>query len=204
MDIQLQELLDKIRKEGVETAKAEAEKLLAEAEARRKTILAEANREAGEILRKAKDEAQRSEESAKAALAQLSRDSLLSFRSGLEALLAAVTKKELAQAYGPEVTAEAIAAAVKGLAGGAAEDLSVLLPPALLSKVEAKASSLLAAELKKGLVIKAGPGQASGFRIVEKDGAAYYDFSAETLAEIFAARVNARLAEALRAAAKGL
>lgn len=204
MDIQLQELLDKIRKEGLDAAKVEADKVMADADARGKALVSEARRQAEEILGKARAEARQSEESSRAALVQLSRDSLLAFRSGLEALLGAATRREVSAGFGPEVMAEAIAAAVKGLASGGAEDLGVLLPPDLLSKVEARATSLLSAELKKGLTIKAGPGLSSGFRIVEKNGAAYYDFSAENLAEIFSARVNARLAESLRAAAKGI
>jgi len=204
MDIQLQELLDKIRKEGVDAAKAEAAKVMGEAETQKKAMLDAAAKEAEAIVRKAKTEALQAEESSKAALFQLSRDSLLAFKAGLEGLLAAATKDEIVQAYGPEVMAEAIAAAVKGLAAGGSEDLAVLLPPSLLSKVEAKAASLLSAELKKGVVIKAGPGLSSGFRIAEKGGAAYYDFSAETLADIFSIRVNSRLAESLKAAAKGL
>ena len=171
MDIQLQELLDKIKKEGVESARSEAARILAEAEAQKKAIIEAAERDAGEIVRKAQAEARQAEESSTAALAQVSRDSLLAFRAGLEGILAAITRKEVSEAFGPDVMAEAIAVAVKGLAAGGAEDLSVLLPPALLSKVESKAASLLAAELRKGLVIKAGPGLSSGFRIVEKGGA---------------------------------
>lgn len=204
MDIQLQELLDKIKKEGVEAAKAEAATIMADCESRKKAILAEAEAQAAALVKKAEVEARKLEEGSKAALAQVSRDSLLAFRTGLESLLAAAMKAELGAAYGPEVLAEAIGAAVKALAAGGAEDLTVLLPPALLSKVEAKASALLAKELVKGTVIKASSELSSGFRIIQKDGAAYYDFSAESLAEIFSARLNSRLAESLRAAAKGL
>lgn len=204
MDIQLQELLEKIKKEGVEAAKAQADQVLSEAETKRKAILAEAEAQATAIVKKAEADARRLEEGSKAALAQVSRDSLLAFKSGLEALLGAAMKAELGAAYGPEVLAEAISVAVKALASGKTEDLTVLLPPALLSKVEAKASSLLAKELLKGTVIKASSELSTGFRIVEKDGAAYYDFSAESLAEIFSTRLNSRLAESLRAAAKGL
>ena len=52
MDIRLQELLDKIRKDGIEAAQTDAAKVLAEAEERRKAVLADAEREAKALDRK--------------------------------------------------------------------------------------------------------------------------------------------------------
>jgi V/A-type H+-transporting ATPase subunit E len=42
----------------------------------------------------------------------------------------------------------------------------------------------------------------AGFRISNKDGSAYYDFSAESVAELFSAYLNPRLAETLKNAVK--
>jgi len=49
MDIQLQELIDKIKKDGIESASADAARIRAEAEAEAKRIIAAAKKEA-EIL----------------------------------------------------------------------------------------------------------------------------------------------------------
>jgi len=170
MDIQLQELLEKIKREGVESARAAAEKIVAEAEAARRARIAEAEREAAAIVEKAKAESRRMEESGKAALSQASRDLLLAFRGSLEGLLAAATKSETQAALGPEVLAEALPAVVKGLAAGGAEDLVVLLNPQDLRKVEGRFTQLLAAELKKGVELKPHADIAAGFRIAEKNG----------------------------------
>jgi V/A-type H+-transporting ATPase subunit E len=42
----------------------------------------------------------------------------------------------------------------------------------------------------------------AGFRIGVKNGAAYYDYSAESLAEMFAAYLNPKVAALLKTAAK--
>ncbi|HOX91825.1 MAG TPA: V-type ATP synthase subunit E, partial [Spirochaetales bacterium] len=98
MDIRVQELLEKIKKEGVENAQAASASILKETEAERARILAQASKEAAAIIQKAQAEAARFEESSKAALNQASRDLLLAFRGELEKTLATVVRTETAAA----------------------------------------------------------------------------------------------------------
>ncbi|MCC7107588.1 MAG: V-type ATP synthase subunit E, partial [Chloroflexi bacterium] len=128
MELQLQELLDRIKREGVEAARAEAEKIVAQAGERAASLVQEAEREAQGIVARARADAARAEESGKAALVQASRDQLLAFREGVQALLDTLVRAEVRAAYGPEVVAEAIPAVLASLASGGAEDLAVLLP----------------------------------------------------------------------------
>jgi V/A-type H+/Na+-transporting ATPase subunit E len=204
MEIQLQELLDKIKSEGVEAARVEAARLLAEAEAKRKALLEEAEREARALVEKARADAARAEESGKAALSQASRDLILSFRDQLRGLLDAVVRAETAAAFGPAVLTEAIPAVLKAIAAGGGEDLKVLLPPAMLSRLEGGLAARLSAELKKGVELKPIDGLDSGFRISEKGGAAYYDFSAQSVAELLSRHLNARLSDILKQTARGI
>jgi V/A-type H+-transporting ATPase subunit E len=204
MEVQLQELLDRIKSEGIEQAKSQAADIIADAESRKASIVQEAEREARAIIEKARQEAARAEESGRAALSQASRDFLISFREQLERLLAAAVRRETNDAYGPEIMAEAIPVVVKALAAGGTDELSVLLPPAMLARLEGSLPALLGAELKKGVVLKPVPGIEAGFRIVERNGAAYYDFSADAVADIFASRLSLKLAETLRDAGKGI
>lgn len=201
MELQLQELLDRIQRDGVEAARAEAEKILAETEARRKAILVEADREASDIVARAKAQATRAEESGRAALAQASRDLLLSVRSRIQAILETVTRAEVEATYGPEVVAQALPAVLGALATGGAEDLSVLLPADLLKKVESQLTARLATAIKGGAALSSSADVGAGFRVSEKGGAAYYDFSASAVAEILSRHLNAQLAEILKSSA---
>jgi V/A-type H+-transporting ATPase subunit E len=204
MDIQLQELLDKIKREGVEAARAEAARLLAETEEKRRKILEDAEREARATIEKARSEAARAEASGRAALSQAARDLLLGFRGQVQALLDAAVKSDVAAAFGPELLAAAIPLAVKSLASGGQHELEALVSPQDMRKLEGQYAQRLAAELGKGVELKPHADLQAGFHIVEKGGAAYYDFSAEAVAELLSKRLNARLAELMRGSAKGL
>jgi V/A-type H+/Na+-transporting ATPase subunit E len=203
MEIQLQEMLDRIKRDGVEAAKAEAARIIATAEARAKELLAEAERQARTALDRAAADARRMEEAGKAALSQASRDLLLGFRDQLRSLLDALIRADTAAGYGPEVLAEAIPAVVKALAQGGTEDLAVLLPPAMLAKLDARMISRLAAELTKGVELRPAPTLDAGFRVSAKDGSAYVDFSADAVAELLSLHLNARLSQILKDAARG-
>ena len=70
MDIRVQELLDKIKDDGVEHAEAEAAKIRAAAEEARAALLDAARKEAKAIVEKGKADAARDEASGRAALKQ--------------------------------------------------------------------------------------------------------------------------------------
>lgn len=204
MDIQLQELLEKIRHEGVESAEQEAARIAAEAESSREALVKAAEKEAAEILRRAREEAKKIEESGNAALAQASRDLFLSFKGRLEGLLSELVKEETKAAFGPEVLKDAIPAAVKALAEGGEGDLVLLMPQASREALEKHFQSAFAALVKSGIEVRPYADLDAGFRLASKDGSAYYDFSAEALAELFSKHLNARLAEIVRGAARGM
>ncbi|NLJ47248.1 MAG: V-type ATP synthase subunit E [Treponema sp.] len=200
MDIRLQELLDKIRKDGIEAAQTDAAKVLAEAEERRKSVLAEAEREAKALLAKAKADAERFEEAGKAALEQAARNLVISFRTEISAVLSAIVRADTEKALSGSVLEAAIPAVLAAWKDKGTDDLAVLLPPAELAKLEGYFRKKLEAELKRGLELKPFPGIKAGFRIAEKDGTAYYDFSADSLAEMLSQYLNARLGEIAAAA----
>lgn len=195
MDIRLQELLDKIRKDGIEAAQTDAAKVLAEAEERRRAVLADAEREAKALLAKAKADAERFEEAGKAALEQAARNLVISFRTEIAAVLAAIVRTDTERAFSGSVLEAAIPAVLAAWKDKGTDDLAVLLPPGELAKLEGSFRKKLESELKKGLELRPFPGIKAGFRIAEKDGSAYYDFSADYLAEMLSQYLNARLGE---------
>ncbi|MDR2019407.1 MAG: V-type ATP synthase subunit E, partial [Treponema sp.] len=77
MDIQLQELIDRIKKDGIESASDEASRLKAQAEAEAKRSVDAANKEAAAIISRGKADAERSEKAGIAALEQASRNLVL-------------------------------------------------------------------------------------------------------------------------------
>ena len=60
---------------------------------------------------------------------------------------------------------------------------------------------LIPDRISKGLEIKPDKTLSNGFRIGLKDGSAFYDYSAESVAELFSAYLNPRVAAILKQAA---
>jgi V/A-type H+-transporting ATPase subunit E len=116
--------------------------------------------------------------------------------------------RELAESYGDDALKAALPDIIKGWAAkdsaGGADSLSLILPEAQLKRLEAFFREKLSSELKKGLELKSDRNLGAGFRIANRDGSAYYDFSAESVAELLSAYLNPRLAEILQNQAKGM
>jgi len=203
VDIQVQELIDKIKKDGIESAAEEAAKKRQEAEAEAKRIVETAKKEAAKVTEKAKQDAERSEKAGVAALEQAARNLLLVFRDEVQALLDKIVSEQVKAAYGDELLKKVIPEALSAWNPKEQGSLDVLLGEDSLTKLSAFFKTKLAATLKKGLELKPDAGLSGGFRIAAKDGSAYYDFSADSVAEMFCAYLNPRLAEILRESAKG-
>ncbi len=204
MDVQLQELIDKIKKDGVATAEAEAAKKIAEAEKKAESIVADAQAKAGEIIKNAKAETERMQKASDEAIVQAGRNMLLSFKDSLVAELDGLIQAETAKAETKDVLAKLIPETVKAWAKNSeASELSVLLGEKDLKALESSLTAELKSEISKGLEIKLDKTLTAGFRIGVKNGAAFYDYSAESLAEMFASYLNPKVAALMKEAAKG-
>lgn len=200
MDVQLQELIDKIKSEGIKTAEEESARVLKEAEHKSNDIIADAHKEASGIIAKAKQEAHRFEQTAKEAVKQAGRNTILSLRTRITEIFDAVIAEETKQAYSLKVLEEAIVSLIKAWNKKQIPNLQVLLSVPDLKKIEKQLKSRLAAELKKGIELKPFPELQAGFRIAMKDGSAYYNFSDQGIAEILAEYMNPRIAEIVQEA----
>ena len=116
MDVQLQELIDKIKKDGVASAENASAAIIAEAEKKAAQIVAEAEAKADNILKSAKTETERMEKSSKDAIAQAGRNLLISFRDGVTVSLDALIKKEVTEAYNADMLKTLIPETVKAWA----------------------------------------------------------------------------------------
>jgi V/A-type H+-transporting ATPase subunit E len=200
MDVQLQELIDKIKSEGIKTAEQESARVLREAEHKANDIIANAHDNASSIIAKAKEEAHRFEQTAKEAVKQAGRNTILSLRTRVTEIFNAVIAEETKQAYSLKVLEEAIVSLIKAWNKKQIPNLQVLLSASDLKKIEKQLKSRLAAELKKGVELKPFPELQAGFRIAMKDGSAYYNFSDQGIAEILAEYMNPRIAEIVQEA----
>ena len=203
MEVQLQELIDKIKKDGIESASGEAARIKSEAEAEAARIVSAARKEADDIVSRGKADAARSEKAGIAALEQASRNLVLAFKGEIQALLDKIVAGAAVSAYSENTLKEVLPGLLKEwVSKGGSESINLLLSEKDLGKLEGWAKSALAAELKNGLELKSDRNLAAGFRIANKDGSAYYDFSAESVAELLSSYLNPHLAGILKSAAQ--
>jgi V/A-type H+-transporting ATPase subunit E len=203
MEIQLKELIETIKREGIDSADSRAAEIIAGAEAKARAVNARAEEEAARILAEAKREIARTEQSSKEAIAQAGRDLILGLEKRIIALFDGIIKTQSRDALQGKGLEEAVAGLVKAWAAKGSAELEVLLPTGELEKIEGSLRAKLAEELKKGVVLKPVSRIDAGFRIGESGGSAHYDFTAEGIAEILAEYLNPRLAEIMNSLSKG-
>ena len=202
MDIQVQELIDKIKKDGIESASGEAARIKQEAEAEAKRIVDAANKEAGEIISRGKADAERFEKAGVAALEQASRNLVLAFKGEIQNLLDRIVAHEVSTSYGDDALKATLPDLIKSWAAKEGDALAVILSEAELEKLEGFFTKKLSSEIKKGLTLNSDRNLGAGFRIANKDGSAYFDFSADSVAELLSAYLNPRLGEILKNSVK--
>ena len=203
MDIQLQELIDKIKKDGVASAEAKAQEIIAEAEKKAASIISSAEEKADSIIKSGKAETERMEKASIDAIRQAGRNLLISFRDGVNAQLSALIATETSKVYNADMLKTLIPETVKAWASkDDVNSLSVLLSEKDLKELEKDLEAALKEQINSGLEIKLDNSLTKGFRIGTKDGSAFYDFSAESVADLFSAYLNPKTSAIMKEAAK--
>ena len=201
MEVQLQELIEQIKKDGVAAAEAEAKAILEQANAQAEQIIAEAKTQAEKLLSDAKAETQRNTKSGEEAIRQAGRNLLLSFRESVTRELQAITAENVTAAYASEALPQLIADTVACWAKQPdAEDLAIILPGDALKNLEGALLAALKEKMLTGVTLKANDNFSGGFRIAVNQGSAYYDFSTEAVVEMLSGYLSPRVADLLKEA----
>ena len=201
MEIQLQELIDQIKKDGVEAAEAQAEAIILSAKAEAEKIISDAKAQADKMTADAKSENAKTVKSGEDALRQAGRNLLISFRESVARELKAIVSDNVSNIYSSDDFAKLIIKAVEcWTEKPEAEDLSVILNSGDLAKLEKALLAELNAKMLGGVTLKANDNFDGGFRIAVDNGAVYYDYSADAvtdmLSDYLSPKVTALLKEA--------
>ena len=199
MEIQLRELIEQIKKDGVQAAEAEAAVVLENAKAQAEKIVADAKAQAEKIVADAKSESERMTKSGEDALRQAGRNVLISFRESVARELTAIVGESVNAVYSSEALAELIANVVENMAGKTG-DVEVVLNGEDLKKLEKTLLSALKEKMLTGVTLKANDNFDGGFRIAVDNGNVYYDYSAEAVVEMLSNYLSPRVAQLLKEA----
>ena len=201
MEVQLQELIEQIKKEGVAAAEAEAAAIIEAAKAEAEKIVADANAQADKFMADAKAENDRMTKASEDAIRQAGRNLLISFRESVARELEAVTSEKVNEVYSSGDVTGLIVSVVESFAGKPdADDIAVLLNTGDLKKLEESLLAALKEKMLKGITLKANDNFDGGFRIAFNNGSAYYDFSAEAVVDMISNYLSPRVTELLKEA----
>ncbi len=202
MDVQLKELIEKIKSEGVKSAEEQAAEIIGKAEQKAAEIIRNAESQAKTARDNASSDAARFEATGKEALKQASRDLIISTSKKLEDVFNNLLKSDVDAVLKGDFLEKVIMTVIKNWKDDL-EDISVLLPPDQISELESGLKAKISKEISSGIDIKPLSGINSGFRITSKDGSAYFDFSGAGISDLLSELLNPKIAALLQEAASG-
>lgn len=176
MELQIKDLVDSIKKDGIDAAKKESDKIIKQAQDKADAIVEKAKKEAAAIYEENKKEIEILRESASVNANQARRDAVLTFKAEIEKQYKRILSEDISKTLKGDSLVQIIKAAVTD------QDISKLSIE--VKEVSDSLKAQLAEEIKNGLEIKPVRNINAGFRISYKDGSGYFDCSDEEIAQM--------------------
>lgn len=189
MSEELQSLLDKINREGVEKAQARSKEIIATAETEAKRLVEAAQKEAAQA--KADAEKTAADYAARAAVTvqQAARDTIREVERAVTVLLEKVLSRDVNAALAaPENVSALIKESLKGLTGAA----EVAVPPTLVETLRAQLAN------EKTLTVVPDESLRTGFAVKVDGGRVEHAFTGAVVAAELARRLRPDLAKLVR------
>ena len=184
----LQGLLEKINRDGVEKAEAEARKIIDDARAKADALVKDAQAQAAQSRADAEKTSAAYAERAAETIRQAARDVVIGVKDSVTALLENLLAKDVEKALGNETAATQIVAdSIKDLTGPGEIRCGAKLAAALKSQVSGLKSFTLTTDEALG----------AGFTVKIDGGRVEHDFTAETISTELAKRLRPDLAKLL-------
>lgn len=197
---ELQHLIDRIHKDAVGKAEAEANKLLADAKAKAEQLIKSAESQARATLEKAdKDSEIFAARSAKT-LEQSARDVLIAVGQGIEKIVLGILGNQIDKGLSPEVVTQMLLQLAQSYTGKSA---NVTLSPSDASKLSSFISGEFQKKLGAAVTVESDSGIFAGFRLSFEGGKVSHEFTNTAIAEALSALLRPALAKAVQQAAQG-
>jgi V/A-type H+-transporting ATPase subunit E len=189
MEQKIQELTEKIYREGVEKGEARAKDIVADAEGRAAAIVKEAKAQAEKLLADARKQADDLKRNAESELKNAGSQAIASIKNRIVNLISAKVLDESAgkTLSDPGALKEYILAAIQSwkLAGGEAPNLEVLLPAAKQDELQRSFNVGAGQALAAGVTVNFAADVKAGFRIGPADGTYKISLTDDDFKEFF-------------------
>jgi len=188
---ELQQLLEKIQRDGVDKANAEAAAIIAKAKTEADALVKKAQEDAAAAEAKGKADAEAYAARARETISQAARDTVLKVKEDVTKLLTQLLAQNVSAALATEAVPLAAAAVKELVAGGSAE---VATSAKLVDALRAQ----LAAQAQNGVKVVADEMTGAGFTVKLDNGRVEHDFTDAAISEALAQRLRPDLAALLK------
>ena len=188
---ELQQLLEKIQRDGVDKANAEAAAIIAKAKTEADALVKKAQEDAAAAEAKGKADAEAYAARARETISQAARDTVLKVKEDVTKLLTQLLAQDVSAALATEAVPLA-AAAVKELVTGSGAEV------AASAKLVDALRAQLAAQAQNGVKVVADEMTGTGFTVKLDNGRVEHDFTDAAISEALAQRLRSDLAALLK------
>jgi V/A-type H+-transporting ATPase subunit E len=197
MSQQVQELIDKIKNEGVEEAEKKSQEIEHDAKAKASQIIDQAQKESERLISESKEEVKKMQEATEASLKQASRNMILALKEKVLQILQTIVLQDVKESLNQDQLQKLIGDVVTGYLkdNSSSGDVVVTLSQ---EDQDALGSDLLAKlkkKVKEGITLQSSDAMQGGFTVSFDDGKSSFDFSEESLAKFICSFLNERVAQ---------
>lgn len=189
---ELQALLERLDKEGVQKGEEERRRLVAQGEAQAQEIVRQAREKAESMVSQAEAECQTLRQKAEESIRQSGRQVLLQVRQELKERVEGAVRTLLKAELKPGTVGKIVGQLCENYLreAGRQDDLEILVPQEGRQELEEAVRASLAADLLQRVSLKPDKRLSGGFQVTVKGEQVVYDFTDEALAEAIAAHLS--------------
>jgi len=196
----LQHLIDKIKAEAVDMAKAEAGLILSDAKDKAAKLVKQAELDAQAKLEKADADSKAYAERSEKTLVQAARDVVLAVSQGVEKAVLAILAQNVDKALTPELMQQLLLTIANNQKGNA---VTVSLSENDVKKLTSFISGEFQKKLGAGVTVQSDNGIFAGFRLSYDNGKLSKEWTNEAIADALSVMLRPALAKIVQQAIKG-
>ncbi len=194
----LKGLIEKIQREGVNTAQTKAKAIEEEANQKAAGIIEKAKAEAQRLIAEAKKEVSKTEASGQATLKQAGRDLILLLRKEISSMLDKLLLSKVREALTPAELTKILASLIEDYDVKEKGEVVITLKKEDLESLKKSFLDGLKEEIKKGITLNPSEDIQGGFIISYDGNKSHFDFTDKALAEFLSNSVRPALEDILK------
>ncbi|BCR19047.1 V-type proton ATPase subunit E [Borrelia miyamotoi] len=197
MQFEVKDLINKIKKDGLEEAEKLANEILFNARKDAEAIILKAQSEAEKLKIQAEKEAGEYKRHSFKASSQAVRDLIIATEMNIKSLFKTALKESISNVYDDNFLAELIIRVVDVWSKND-NIIDIMINESAFSSLLSILRARIGDKLGSAVEIKPFETIGKGFKIQQRDGNLYYDFTSETIADILFEYLNPRFKEIIK------